>query len=71
MPPLAFIDAQIEQIKISGYQVPHRLRANYLERLVALLPRDFGDGRSASRRRRRAARGPGQWGSPNVRLPIQ
>jgi hypothetical protein len=43
MPPIAFTDAQIEQIKLTGYQVPHHLRDAYLRRLVELLPRDHGD----------------------------
>jgi hypothetical protein len=42
--PISFSDEQLSQIRTSGYQVPHRPRRLYLERLVQLLPDGFGDG---------------------------
>ena len=41
--PKAAQNAQVEQVKTTGYLVPRHLRARYLERLVELLPRDHGD----------------------------
>jgi hypothetical protein len=43
MLPVSFSDSQIEEVRNMGYLVPRQLRARYLERLVALLPRDHGD----------------------------
>ena len=43
--PVAFTDAQLEQISAMAAQIPRRLRDAYLQRVVQLLNgRDFGDG---------------------------
>ena len=41
--PLAFSEAQLEQIKTFACQLPRHLCSQYLHRLAQLLPRDFGD----------------------------
>jgi hypothetical protein len=43
--PVAFTDAQLQQIRMTAAQIPRRLRDAYLQRVVQLLNgRDFGDG---------------------------
>ena len=41
--PLAFSEAQLEQIKTFACQLPRHLCSQYLHHLAQLLPRDFGD----------------------------
>jgi hypothetical protein len=45
LPPIAFTEAQMREIKTAASPLPSSQRAAYLERIAALLAgRDFGDG---------------------------
>jgi hypothetical protein len=39
----AFNHSQLAQIKLTGFQLPHHLRGEYLRHLSELLPKDYGD----------------------------
>jgi hypothetical protein len=41
--PIVLKDAQLQQIKLSAFQIPYALRGVYLRRLAELLPKEFGD----------------------------